>query len=99
MPRITTAISGHKAIHHAEGTLFWIFAGIIIVIAFGDVLTVVAGAIAILTMISWIYREVERRRESRAEMAPVAHIRPELTGECGPKRTSARASWRGPRAA
>jgi hypothetical protein len=85
MRRITTAISGHKATHHAEGRLFWIFAGIIIVIALGDALTVVAGAIAILTMISWIYREVEHRRESRAEMARVAHIRPELTG-AGPEK-------------
>jgi hypothetical protein len=50
-------------------------------------------------VIAWIYSKVERRLEISDEaMAPVAHLRPEMTGQRDPK-TSADASWHGPRAA
>jgi hypothetical protein len=78
MRHITTTISGHRGTHNAEAAVFWIFAGIIIVIAFGDALTVLAAAIAI----SWMYRKVEHRLgRTDAEMAPVTRLRRELTGQ------------------
>jgi hypothetical protein len=71
-----------------------------VVIAFGDALTVLAVAFAIVTTVWWIYREVEHRVERNdAEMAPVTHLRPALTGQRDLKKTSPQASWRGPSAA
>jgi uncharacterized membrane protein YhiD involved in acid resistance len=99
MRHITTTISGHHGTRDAEAAVFWIFAGIILVIAFGDALAVLAIVLAIVTAISWIYRQVEHRLErSHAEMAPVTYLRPELTGQKLEK-TSAHASRPGPRAA
>jgi Na+/H+ antiporter NhaB len=96
MRHITTTISGHPGTHDVAVAVFWIFAGIIIVIVFGDALTVLAVVIAI----SWIYRKVEHRLErSQAEMAPVTHLRPELTGQRDSENTSAHASRRFHRAA
>ncbi|MDT5258966.1 MAG: hypothetical protein QOD10_4046 [Mycobacterium sp.] len=99
MRHITSTISGYRGSHDLEAAAFWIFAGIIVVIAFGDALAVLGVAIAIATVIAWIYSKVERRLERSDEaMAPVAHLRPELTGKRDPK-TSADAPWHGPRAA
>ena len=100
MRHITTTISGRHGTHDAEAAVFWIFAGIIMVIAFGDALTVLAVAVAIVTIISWIYSKVERRvARNDGEMAPVTHLRPAVTGQRDLKKTSAHASWRGPSAA
>jgi hypothetical protein len=99
MRHITTTISRHNVTHHAQAAVFWIFAGIIMMVAFGDALTVLVAAFAVVTMVSWVYREVEHRLERRAKPAPVTHLRPELTVQRDLKRTSAHASWRGPRAA
>ncbi len=100
MRQSTTTISGRHGTHHAEAAVFWILAGIIVVIAGGDVLALLAVAFAIVTTLWWLYHEVEHRLErSDAEMAAVTHRRPELMGQRDPKRTSAQASWRGPRAA
>lgn len=94
-----TAISGQHDAHHTVAA-FWIIAGIIAVIAFGDVLTLLAVALAIVTTARWIFRQVEHRVErSDAEMAPVTHLRPGLIGQRDLKKTSAHASSRGPRAA
>jgi hypothetical protein len=99
MRHITSTISGHQGGYDLEAAAFWIFAGIIVVIAFGDALAVLGVAIAIASVIAWIYSKVERRLEISDEaMAPVARLRPELTGQRDPK-TSAHASWHGPRAA
>ncbi len=99
MRNITSTFSGHGGSHDLEGAAFWIFAGIIVVIAFGDALAVLGVAIAIATLIAWIYSKVERRLEGSDEaMAPVAHLRPELIGQRDPK-TSAHAPVHGPRAA
>ena len=99
MRHITSTISEHRGSHDLEAAAFWIFAGIIVVIAFGDALAVLGIAIAIASVIAWIYSKVEGRLERSDEaMAPVAHLRPEMTGQRDPK-TSADASWRGPRVA
>ena len=96
MRHITTTVSGRLGTHEVEVAAFWIFAGIIIVIAFGDAFAVLAVAIAI----SWMYRKVEHRLErTDAEMAPVTRLRPELTGQRDFENTSARASRRFHRAA
>ena len=93
-------INGNNGAHDAEAAVFWIFAGIIVVIAFGDALTVLAVAFAIVTTVWWIYREVEHRVDRNdAQMAPVTHLRPAVTGQRDLKKTSAHASWRGPSAA
>jgi hypothetical protein len=81
MRHIKTTISGHRGAFDAEAVLFWIFAGIILVIAFGDALTVLAVALAIIAAISWIIGKVEHRMEtSDPALAPVTHLRAELTG-------------------
>src|SRR5262249_53307294 len=99
MRHTTTTISGHHVTRDAEAAMFWIFAGIIILIAFGDALTVLAIAFAIVTAISWIYRQVEHRLErSHAKMVHVTDLRPESTGR-KLEETSAPASRPGPRAA
>jgi uncharacterized membrane protein YhiD involved in acid resistance len=100
MRHTTTTIGGHHGSHDVEAALFWVFAGIILVIAFGDALAVLAVAFAIVAAVSWIYQKVERRLErSDAHTAPVTHLRPELTGEHNAKRTSAQALSHRPHAA
>jgi uncharacterized membrane protein YhiD involved in acid resistance len=100
MRHITTTISGHRGTHNAEAAALWLFAGIIILIAIGDALAVLAVTIAIVTAISWIYRKVEHRSErSGAQMAPVTRLRPELTGQHDFENTSTHASRRFRRAA
>jgi hypothetical protein len=99
MRHVTSTISGHRGSYDLEAAAFWIFAGIIVVIAFGDALAVLGIAIAIASVIAWIYSKVEHRMDGRDEaMAPVAHLRPQLTGQHDPK-ASAHAPWHGPRAA
>ena len=95
-----TTISGHHGAHDAEATVFWIFTGIIMVIAFGDVLTLLAVAFAIVTIAWWISRKVEHRVERNdAEMAPVTQLRPALTDQRDLKKTSAQELRRARRAA
>jgi hypothetical protein len=92
-------ISGHHGTHHIVAAAVWILVGIFAVVAFGDALTLLAVALAIVTTVRWIYREVEHRLErSEAEAAPVTHL-PTLTGQLDLTQTSAYAPWRGPRAA
>jgi hypothetical protein len=99
MRNISSTISEYRGTHDVEAAAFWIFAGIIAAIAFGDALAVLGIAIAIVTVIGWIYSKVERRSgSSDEEMAPVTHIRPELAGQRDAN-TSAPAPWHGPRAA
>jgi hypothetical protein len=98
MRHITTTISEHRGTHDAEAALFWIFAGLIMVIAFGDAVAILAVAVAIVTAVAWIYRTVEHRLERNHEhMAPVTHLRPEFTGQ--PDGTSVHASSHRPHAA
>jgi Flp pilus assembly protein TadB len=95
-----TTISGHQGAHDAQAAVFWILCGIIVMIAFRDVLTLLAVALGILATAWWISREVERRmKRNDAEMATVTHLRPALTGQPALKKASAHASWHGPSAA
>jgi hypothetical protein len=89
MRHIKTTLSGHRGAFDAEAVLFWIFAGIIMVIAFGDALTVLAVALVIIAAISWIIEKVEHRMEtSDPALAPVTHLRAELTGHAELERPS-----------
>jgi hypothetical protein len=90
------------AAHHPIGEAVWIVAGIIVMFAFGDALTLLALALVIVTMTTawWIDRKVEHRvGSSDAALASATHLRPALTVQRGREKTSAHASWRGPRAA
>jgi len=98
MRHITTTFSGHHGTRDAEAALFWIFAGIIMLIAFGDAVAVLAVVVAILTAVAWIYRTVEHRlRRDDAPTAPVTHLRPEFGGQHDA--TSAHALFHRPHAA
>jgi hypothetical protein len=87
--------------HYAQRTVavaLWGLAGIIALIAFGDVIALLALALAIVSIALWTYREVEHRLDkSDARMAPVTQLRPGLSGQRG--QASTHVSWRGPRAA
>jgi hypothetical protein len=95
-----TIFSGQHGTHHTELAMFWIFAGIIVLIAFRGFLTQLAVVFAIAIAISWIYSKVERRlARNDAKMAPVTHLRRASADHRDLKKTSAHASWRGQRAA
>ena len=97
-----TTSSEQHGTHLPIAEALWILAGIILLIAFGDALTLLALAFAIVTMTTawWIYRKAEHRAErSGAQLAPVTRLRPAWTGHRDRKETSAHASWRGPSAA
>jgi hypothetical protein len=80
--RNTTTISEHRRTGYAEVAAFWILAGVILVIAFGDFLALLGGALAVAAVVSWVYRAVERRWDSHdAAMASVSHLRPALAGQ------------------
>jgi hypothetical protein len=92
-----TTISGHHVAHQMVAAL-WVLAGIFAVIVVGDAVTLLA--LAIVTTGWWILSRVEHRLErNHAEMAPVTHLRPALSGQRDLKKTAAHASWRGPSAA
>jgi hypothetical protein len=96
-----TTNCGNHGPHHTIAAAFWILAGIVVVIAFGDALTLFAFAFAIATTAWWIYREVDvkhRTERNDTEMARVTRLRPALTGQRDLKKTSPH-SWRGHRAA
>jgi hypothetical protein len=62
--------------------------------------TLLAVAAASVTTVWWIYHGVEHRVERNdAEMAPVTHLCPALTGQRDARKTSTHALWRGPSAA
>jgi predicted PurR-regulated permease PerM len=94
-----TTISGHHRAHDAEAAIFWIFAAIIVVIAFSEVLTLLAVGFAIVTAAWWISRHVERRgARNDSAMASVTHLLPAPSGQHDLHETS-HASWKGPNAA
>jgi Flp pilus assembly protein TadB len=96
-------ISGHYGAHHTVAPLFWVVAGIIVVVAFGDALAVLAIVAAIAAAAWLLYQEfrLERRAVTRNDTTPayVTHFRPALTGRRDLTKTSAHASWRGRSAA
>jgi hypothetical protein len=59
--RPITTISGHHGARRMVAAAFWIVVGIVAMIAFGDILTLLAVALAMVTTAWWIGREVEHR--------------------------------------
>jgi hypothetical protein len=89
---------GHA--HHTVTAVLWLLVGIVALVAFGDVVAVLAIALAIVTLVLWGYREVEHRlRTTDAEMAPVTPLRPAFTSQSDAQHAPTPASWRAPRAA
>lgn len=79
MRKITS--TGQRGGFDIEAALFWIFAGIILVIAFGDALTIVGAAVAAVVVVSWLYRKVVNRgHATEPAMASVTHLRPQSVG-------------------
>ena len=92
MGHITSRISGHHGTHDLEAAAFWVFGGIILLIAFGDAVAVLAVAVATLTAVAWIYRKIEHRFERNdVRPAPVTHLRPEPVGRRDAKEAPAQA--------
>jgi hypothetical protein len=78
---------------------FLLLAGIIVMIGSGDAFATLIAAVVILTVVWGMIREIEHHVRSRAELAPVIHLRRALTGQPDLEKTSAHASWRGTTAA
>lgn len=79
--------------HYPIGEAIWIAAGFIILLAFGDVVIILALAVAAAALIAtwWAHRKAEHDvASSDAELAPVTQLRPAVTR---------RHDVRGPRAA
>ena len=95
-----TTISGHHGTHDTVAAAFWVLTGMLAVIAFGDVLTLLAVAFAVVTTAWWISRKFDHRvARNDAKMASVTHLRPVLIDQRELKNTAAHASWRDPSAA
>jgi Flp pilus assembly protein TadB len=74
-------MSGHR---YPIAETLWILAAIILMLSFGDALTLLALAFAIVTMMTawWIHRRVEHRVDRNdAELASVTHLRPAVTSQ------------------
>ena len=94
-----TTANRHPGTHNVAA-VFWLLAGIIVLIATGDAFALVTAAAVIVTAVWWMIREIEHRvRNHRAELATVIHLRPASTSQRQPNNTPAHASWRGPSAA
>jgi hypothetical protein len=78
---------GHA--HHTVTAVLWLLVGIVALVAFGDVVAVLAIALAIVTLVLWGY----------TEMAPVTPLRPAFTSQSDAQHAPTPASWRAPRAA
>ncbi len=87
--------------HYPISEAVWIVAGIIMLLAFGDALVLLALGLAIATMAAawWTYRRVQQSGQRTADLAPVTTLRPAFTVQRDPKSTAAQAPWRGPSAA
>jgi ABC-type bacteriocin/lantibiotic exporter with double-glycine peptidase domain len=84
--------------HYPVAETLWILAGIILLLAFGDVLILLALAVAVVAMATvwWAHRTVEHRAQrTDAEVASVTHLRPASTGHRDLKAFTAHAPWRG----
>jgi hypothetical protein len=86
--------------HQTLGTAVWVVAGIILAMAFGDVLILLAVAVAIVGAAWWIYREVARHQsKGDAKMATVTHLGSARAGQRDRRENSAKAPWDGHSAA
>jgi hypothetical protein len=93
-----TAIKRHQG-NHDTAAAFWLVAGILVMIASGDALAILIAAVAIVTLVWEMTRAIERRVRTHAHLAAVTELRPALKARPALKKTSAHASWHGPRAA
>jgi hypothetical protein len=94
--------NGYADSHFPIGEAVWSAAGIIILLAFGDVLLLLALTAVTVAMAAawWTYRSAERRaRTYDADLATVTQLRPASPVHRDLKRTAAPASWHGPSAA
>jgi hypothetical protein len=64
MRHITISEHGGARQRHTIAAAFWVVVGIFAVIVFGDALTLLAFALAIVTAAWWIFREVKHRVKS-----------------------------------
>jgi hypothetical protein len=88
MRHTTTTLGRHRGSYDVEAAVFWIFAGIILLIAFGDAIAVLAAVVAMVAAVAWIYRKIEHRFErDDAPAAPVTHLRLTSTGQHDAKKT------------
>jgi hypothetical protein len=97
-----TNSNGYNDSRFPLGEAVWISAGIIMVLAFGDVLVLLALALAIAAMTTawWTYRKAQRGGQSNsAGLASVTQLRAASIGLPDLKKTSAPAPWHGPSAA
>lgn len=88
--------------HYLIGEAVWIAAGIIMLLAFGDAVVLLALALASAAMTTawWTSRKVRQREPAGdADLAPVTRLRPASASRREPKSASAPAPWRGPSAA
>jgi Flp pilus assembly protein TadB len=85
--------------HFPVAETLWVLAGIILILAYGDALIVLAlaFAIAMITTGWWVRHKVARRAQRNdAQLASLTHLRPAFASR---REASARASWHGPHAA
>jgi uncharacterized membrane protein YhiD involved in acid resistance len=100
MRHITSTITGHHGNPDLEAAAFWVFGGIILLIAFGDAVAVLVAAVAILAAVAWIYRKIERRFERHdAPSAAVTQLHSEWFGRNDADEAHARALPHQPHAA
>lgn len=86
-------------VHYPVSEAVWIAAGLIMLLAFGDILVLLALALAIVAMTAaWLgYRKVRQRGQGNDDLASVTQLRPAAAVEPDPKATPA--PWQGPSAA
>jgi hypothetical protein len=92
--------SGYADSHFPIGEAVWSAAGIIILLAFGDVLLLLAlvAVTAAMAAAWWTYRSAARHAQtSDADLATVTQLRPGSTVQR--RRQGAPAAWHGPSAA
>ena len=96
-----TTGNGYNDFHYPIGEAVWTMAGIIMLLAFGDALVLLALGLAIATMATawWTYRRVQRGGQRSTDLASVTTLRPASTVQRDLKNTSGQAPWRGPSAA
>ncbi len=83
------------------GEAAWIAAGIVVLLAFGDVLVLSALGLAIVGMtVAWLAcRKVPHDGQGNEALASVTHIRSASAAPRPPTTTRAPAAWHGPSAA
>ncbi|OBI21754.1 hypothetical protein A5712_01410 [Mycobacterium sp. E2327] len=100
MGHITTTTGGHHGTRDLEAAAFWIFGGIILLVAFGDAVAVLAVAVAVVASFAWMFRKIEHRwGRHDVHPAPVTQLRSEWAGQLDAKQAPAQALSHHPHAA